>query len=86
MCHSFPQQILVVKDPATGGACKLEALWLANDAAVVLQRNGKQLLDVIGEVSSRTNFQPQLDQRYQQVSVCMYASSVHVILLAGLTC
>lgn len=61
------KQVLVVRDPATGGACKLEGIWIANDSAVVLQRNGKHLLDVIGEVSSRTNFQPKLDQRYQQV-------------------
>lgn len=67
MRHMMFQQVLVVRDPATGGACKLEALWLANDPALVLQRNGKQLLDVIGEVSSRTSFQPKLDQGYQQV-------------------
>ncbi|KAL8429978.1 hypothetical protein Efla_000791 [Eimeria flavescens] len=61
------KQVLVVRDPATGGACKLEALSLANELALVLQRNGKHLLDVISELTGRTNFQPKLDPLYQKV-------------------
>ncbi|CDJ56245.1 hypothetical protein, conserved [Eimeria maxima] len=61
------KQTLVVRDPETGGACYLDSILLSNDRSVVLQRNGKHLLDVIGEISSRTNFQPKLDSRYQQV-------------------
>ncbi|KAL8270400.1 hypothetical protein Esti_005629 [Eimeria stiedai] len=61
------KQVLLVRDPATGGAARLEALNLSNDAAVVLQKNGKHILDVIGEVALRTNFQPKLDPLYQQV-------------------
>ena len=61
------QQTLIVRDPETGGACYLDSIWLSNDRSVILQRNGKHLLDVIGEISSRTNFQPKLDRRYQQV-------------------
>ncbi|XP_026191389.1 uncharacterized protein LOC34619873 [Cyclospora cayetanensis] len=61
------KQVLIVRDPLTGGACHLESIFLQNDKSLVLQKNGKQLLDVIGELQSRTNFQPKLDHRYQQV-------------------
>ncbi|OEH76457.1 hypothetical protein cyc_03123 [Cyclospora cayetanensis] len=67
LCTLFEQQVLIVRDPLTGGACHLESIFLQNDKSLVLQKNGKQLLDVIGELQSRTNFQPKLDHRYQQV-------------------
>ena len=69
------QQALIVRDPATGGACQLEAIRLVNDRSLVLQRNAKHL-DLIGEVTSRANFQPKLDQRYQQVTSSLVLHSV----------
>ncbi|CDJ40893.1 hypothetical protein, conserved [Eimeria tenella] len=61
------KQTLIVRDPETGGPCYLDSICLSADRSVVLQRNGKHVLDIIAEINNRTNFQPKLDKRYQQV-------------------